>query len=68
MGSCVVGGVYFLIMFDEVLIVDGIGFIFLVGFYLVKVVIGEDVDKEILGGVMMYLEIFGVIDYKMLDD
>lgn len=44
MGSCVVGGVYLFIMFDEVFIVEGIGFIFLVGLYFVKVVIGEEVD------------------------
>lgn len=68
MGSCVVGGVYLFIMSDEVLIVEGIGFIFLVGLYLVKVVIGEEVDKEMFGGVSMYSEISGVIDYKCFDD
>lgn len=50
MGSCVAGGAYLPIMSDEALIVDGSGSIFLAGPYLVKAAIGEDVDKETLGG------------------
>ncbi len=68
MGSCVAGGAYLPIMSDEALIVDGTGSIFLAGPYLVKAAIGEDVDKETLGGASTHSEISGVTDYKMPDD
>ncbi|MEL7020856.1 MAG: acyl-CoA carboxylase subunit beta [Bacteroidota bacterium] len=68
MGSCVAGGAYLPIMSDEALIVDGTGSIFLAGPYLVKAAIGEDVDKETLGGATTQSEISGVTDYKMKDD
>lgn len=68
MGSCVAGGAYLPIMSDESLIVDGTGSIFLAGPYLVKAAIGEDIDKETLGGATTQTEISGVIDYKVPDD
>ena len=68
MGSCVAGGAYLPIMSDEALIVEGTGSIFLAGPYLVKAAIGEDVDKETLGGASTQSEISGVTDYKMPDD
>jgi len=68
MGSCVAGGAYLPIMSDEALIVEGTGSIFLAGPYLVKAAIGEDVDKETLGGAMTQSEISGVTDYKEPDD
>ncbi len=68
MGSCVAGGAYLPIMSDEALIVDGTGSIFLAGPYLVKAAIGEDVDKETLGGATTQCEISGVTDYKMPND
>jgi acetyl-CoA carboxylase carboxyltransferase component len=68
MGSCVAGGAYLPIMSDEALIVDKTGSIFLAGPYLVKAAIGEDVDKETLGGATTQSEISGVTDYKMPDD
>ncbi len=68
MGSCVAGGAYLPIMSDEALIVEGTGSIFLAGPYLVKAAIGEDVDKETLGGATTQSEISGVTDYKMPDD
>ncbi len=68
MGSCVAGGAYLPIMSDEALIVEGTGSIFLAGPYLVKAAIGEDVDKETLGGASTHSEISGVTDYKMPDD
>lgn len=68
MGSCVAGGAYLPIMSDEALIVDKSGSIFLAGPYLVKAAIGEDVDKETLGGATTQSEISGVTDYKMPDD
>jgi acetyl-CoA carboxylase carboxyltransferase component len=68
MGSCVAGGAYLPIMSDEALIVEKTGSIFLAGPYLVKAAIGEDVDKETLGGATTHSEISGVTDYKMPDD
>jgi acetyl-CoA carboxylase carboxyltransferase component len=68
MGSCVAGGAYLPIMSDEALIVEGTGSIFLAGPYLVKAAVGEDVDKETLGGATTHCEISGVTDYKMPDD
>jgi 3-methylcrotonyl-CoA carboxylase beta subunit len=68
MGSCVAGGAYLPIMSDEALIVEGTGSIFLAGPYLVRAAIGEDVDKETLGGATTQSEISGITDYKMKDD
>lgn len=68
MGSCVAGGAYLPIMSDEALIVERTGSVFLAGPYLVKAAIGEDADKEALGGAAMHSEISGVTDYKMPDD
>ncbi len=68
MGSCVAGGAYLPIMSDEALIVEGTGSIFLAGPYLVKAAIGEEVDKETLGGAATQSDISGVTDYKMPDD
>ncbi len=68
MGSCVAGGAYLPIMSDEALIVEGTGSIFLAGPYLVKAAIGEEVDKETLGGATTQSEISGITDYKMPDD
>jgi acetyl-CoA carboxylase carboxyltransferase component len=55
-------------MSDEALIVDGTGSIFLAGPYLVKAAIGENVDKETLGGAKTHNQISGVTDYNMPDD
>lgn len=68
MGSCVAGGAYLPIMSDEAMIVDGTGSIYLAGPYLVKAAIGEEVDKETLGGATTHSEISGVTDYKVPDD
>ena len=68
MGSCVAGGAYLPIMSDEALIVEKTGSVFLAGPYLVKAAIGEEADKEALGGAAMHSEISGVTDYKMPDD
>lgn len=68
MGSCVAGGAYLPIMSDEALIVDGTGSLFLAGPFLVKAAIGEETDKETLGGAATHSEISGVTDYKMPDD
>lgn len=68
MGSCVAGGAYLPIMSDESIIVEGTGSIFLAGPYLVKAAIGEEVDKETLGGATTQTEISGICDYKVKDD
>ena len=68
MGSCVAGGAYLPIMSDEALIVEGTGSIFLAGPYLVKAAIGEEVDKETLGGAHSQSNIAGITDYVMPDD
>jgi 3-methylcrotonyl-CoA carboxylase beta subunit len=48
--------------------VEGTGSIFLAGPYLVKAAIGEDIDKETLGGARTTSEISGITDYRMPDD
>ncbi len=68
MGSCVAGGAYLPIMSDESIIVEGTGSIFLAGPYLVKAAIGEQTDKETLGGASTHSEISGVTDYKVKTD
>ena len=68
MGSCVAGGAYLPIMSDEALIVNGTGSVFLAGPFLVKAAIGEDVDKETLGGAETHSEISGVTDYMVDGD
>ncbi|MBL7828347.1 MAG: acyl-CoA carboxylase subunit beta, partial [Saprospiraceae bacterium] len=68
MGACVAGGAYLPIMSDEALIVERTGSVFLAGPYLVKAAIGEDADRETLGGATTHSEISGVTDYKMPDD
>lgn len=68
MGSCVAGGAYLPIMSDEALIVDGTGSVFLAGPFLVKAAIGEQVDKETLGGAATHSEVSGVTDYRVPDD
>lgn len=68
MGSCVAGGAYLPIMSDESIIVEGTGSIFLAGPYLVKAAIGENVDKETLGGAHTQTNISGVTDYKVKND
>ena len=68
MGSCVAGGAYLPIMSDEALIIDGQGSVFLAGPYLVKAAIGENADKETLGGARTHSEISGVTDYKVPND
>ena len=64
LGPCVAGGAYLPIMSDETLMVEGNGFIFLAGPYLVKAAIGENTDNETLGGAETHTEISGIADYK----
>ena len=64
MGPCVAGGAYLPIMSDETIMVEGHGYIFLAGPYLVKAAIGEVTDNETLGGATTHTEISGIADYK----
>jgi len=64
MGSCVAGGAYLPILSDETLMVKGNGSIFLAGPYLVKAAIGEDIDKQELGGAETHNAISGIADYQ----
>ena len=68
MGSCVAGGAYLPIMSDEAIIVEKTGSIFLAVPYLVKAAVGEDVDKETLGGAHTHSSISGVVDYAVPSD
>ena len=68
MGSCVAGGAYLPIMSDEAIIVEKTGSIFLAGPYLVKAAVGEDIDKETLGGSHTHSSISGVVDYAVPSD
>ena len=68
MGSCVAGGAYLPIMSDEAIIVEKTGSIFLAGPYLVKAAVGEDIDKETLGGAHTHSSISGVVDYAVPSD
>lgn len=68
MGSCVAGGAYLPIMSDESIIVEDTGSIFLAGPYLVKAAIGEEIDKETLGGAHTQTAVSGIVDYKVKND
>ncbi len=68
MGSCVAGGAYLPIMSDEAIIVENTGSIFLAGPYLVKAAVGEEVDKETLGGAHTHSAISGMVDYAVPSD
>lgn len=67
-GSCIAGGAYLPVMSDEVIMVKGKSSIFLAGPYLVKAAIGENADKENLGGADMHCDISGVANYKVEND
>ncbi len=62
LGSCTAGGAYVPAMSDEVVIVKGLGTIFLGGPPLVKAATGEDVTAEELGGGDVHTRISGVAD------
>jgi 3-methylcrotonyl-CoA carboxylase beta subunit len=68
MGPCTAGGAYIPAICDEVVIVDGQGFIFLGGPELTKAATGEDVDRETLGGARMHCAVSGVADHIARDD
>lgn len=63
-----VGGVYVFMFSDYNIIIEGIGVIFLGGLLLVKVVIGEEVGVQELGGVVMYIFVLGIGDYCVVSE
>jgi len=67
MGPCVAGGAYLPVMCDKYVIVEGSN-MFLAGPALVKAAIGQDIDKETLGGAKTHSSISGTSDYHAKDD
>ncbi|KAK8384186.1 hypothetical protein O3P69_009137 [Scylla paramamosain] len=62
-GSCTAGGAYQPAMCEDVVIVSGIGTIFLGGPPLVKAATGEVISAEELGGGLLHSRTSGVTDY-----
>ena len=63
LGGCTAGGAYVPAMSDEVIMVEGIGRIFLGGPPIVKAALGEIVEPDELGGAELHTLISGVSDY-----
>ena len=63
LGGCTAGGAYVPALADEVIMVEGIGRIFLGGPPIVKAALGEIVDPEELGGARMHTRVSGVSDH-----
>jgi 3-methylcrotonyl-CoA carboxylase beta subunit len=64
LGGCTAGGAYVPALSDEVIMVEGIGQIFLGGPPIVKAALGEIVDAETLGGALMHTQVSGVSDHR----
>src|SRR6185295_13031958 len=67
MGNCVAGGAYLPVLCDKILMTDG-SELDLAGPALVKAAIGQNVDREELGGATMHSRISGTIDFHERDD
>ncbi|MCB0992027.1 MAG: acyl-CoA carboxylase subunit beta, partial [Acidimicrobiales bacterium] len=63
LGGCTAGGAYVPALSDEVIMVDGIGRIFLGGPPIVKAALGEIIDQDDLGGAALHTRQSGVSDY-----
>ncbi|UCD18922.1 MAG: methylcrotonoyl-CoA carboxylase [candidate division WOR-3 bacterium] len=68
LGFCTAGGAYQPAMSDEVIIVKGVGTIYIGGPPLVKAATGEVVSEEDLGGADVHCRISGVADHYALND
>jgi len=68
LGGCTAGGAYVPALSDEVIIVKGIGRIFLGGPPIVKAALGEIVDPEALGGADLHTLESGVADHIAYDE
>jgi 3-methylcrotonyl-CoA carboxylase beta subunit len=63
LGGCTAGGAYVPALSDEVIMVEGIGRIYLGGPPIVKAALGEIVEPDDLGGAVLHTRISGVSDY-----
>ena len=63
LGGCTAGGAYVPALSDEVIMVDGIGRIFLGGPPIVKAALGEIIEPDALGGAVVHTHTSGVSDY-----
>ncbi len=63
LGGCTAGGAYVPALSDEVIMVEGIGRIFLGGPPIVKAALGEVIDPDELGGALLHTHVSGVSDY-----
>ena len=63
LGGCTAGGAYVPALSDEVIMVEGIGRIFLGGPPIVKAALGEIIEPDDLGGADLHTRISGVSDY-----
>ena len=68
LGGCTAGGAYVPALSDEVIIVEGIGRIFLGGPPIVKAALGEIVDPDELGGAELHTLESGVADHIAYDE
>jgi acetyl-CoA carboxylase carboxyltransferase component len=68
LGFCTAGGAYQPAMSDEVVIVKGVGTIYIGGPPLVKAATGEVVTEEDLGGADVHCRISGVADHFAMND
>ena len=65
LGGCTAGGAYVPALSDEVIMVEGIGRIFLGGPPIVKAALGEIVEPDDLGGAALHTRESGVSDYRV---
>lgn len=63
LGGCTAGGAYIPALSDEVIMVEGIGRIFLGGPPIVKAALGEIIEPDDLGGAILHTRTSGVSDY-----
>ncbi|HVR33179.1 MAG TPA: carboxyl transferase domain-containing protein [Acidimicrobiia bacterium] len=63
LGGCTAGGAYVPALSDEVIMVQGIGRIFLGGPPIVKAALGEIIEPDDLGGAELHTHVSGVSDY-----
>jgi 3-methylcrotonyl-CoA carboxylase beta subunit len=63
LGGCTAGGAYVPALSDEVIMVEGIGQIFLGGPPIVKAALGEIIEPDELGGAALHTRTSGVSDY-----
>jgi len=68
LGGCTAGGAYVPALSDEVIMVEGIGRIFLGGPPIVKAALGEIIEPDDLGGAVLHTRTSGVSDYMAVTE